>query len=212
MQILSDKWVPIAVGVVSVLVVVIGVFALSGSEQTLDVTKDNLVREDSQVLGNKDAKVVIVEFSDFQCPACRAAHPIVKQVAKEYGDKILFVYRHFPLISAHPFAIKAAEAAEAAGEQGKFWEYHNILFDNQENLKTDDLKKYAEQLGLDMTKFNDALDSGKFKEKVTNDLDEGQALGVSATPTFFINNEKHQGVLDFNQFKKIIEEELSTNK
>ena len=209
MKNLSDKWVFVGIGVVSLIILLVGVFALSSDSEPVAVSREKLVKEGSQVLGDKDAKVVIVEFSDFQCPACKAAHPIVKRVTSEYGKKILFVYRHFPLIAAHQYALKAAEAAEAAGEQGKFWEYHDLLFANQENLKTENLKKYAEELGLDMNKFNEALDSGKFKDKVTSDMDDGENLGVSSTPTFFINEQMHKGVLPYDQFKGLIDKELA---
>ena len=212
MKSLSDKWIFIGIGAVSLIILLVGVFALSGDSKPVEVSRDKLVKEDSQVLGNKDARVVIVEFSDFQCPACKAAHPIVKRITSEYGKKILFVYRHFPLIAAHQYALKAAEAAEAAGEQGKFWEYHDLLFANQENLKTEDLKKYAEELGLDLNKFNEALESGKFKDKVTGDMDDGENLGVSSTPTFFINGKKYVGVLDPEKFRGIIDGELRSTK
>ena len=209
MKSLSDKWVFVGIGVISLIILLVGVFALSSDSEPVAVSREKLVKEGSQVLGDKDAKVVIVEFSDFQCPACKAAHPIVKRITSEYGKKILFVYRHFPLIAAHQYALKAAEAAEAAGEQGKFWEYHDLLFANQENLKTENLKKYAEELGLDMNKFNEALDSGKFKDKVTSDMDDGENLGVSSTPTFFINEQMHKGVLPYDQFKGLIDKELA---
>ena len=209
MKNLSDKWIFIGIGAVSLIILLVGVFALSGDSKPVEVSRDKLVKEDSQVLGDKDAKVVIVEFSDFQCPACRAAHPIVKRITSEYGKKILFVYRHFPLIAAHQYALKAAEAAEAAGEQGKFWEYHDILFENQENLKTEDLKRYAQDLELDIRKFEEALNSGKFKDKVTSDMDDGENLGVSSTPTFFINEHMHKGVLPYDQFKGLIDKELA---
>lgn len=209
MQNLSDKWIYIVIGIVSIIIVGVAVMSLSGEQKTIEASKEVLVKENSQVLGSKDAKVVIVEFSDFQCPACRAAHPIVKQVIKEYGDKVLFVYRHFPLVASHQYALKAAEASEAAGEQGKFWEYHDTLFANQENLKEDDLKNYAKELGLDMAKFEEALNSGKFKEKVTSDMDDGEGLGVRSTPTFFINNTMQKGVINIDKFRELIDAELA---
>src|SRR3989344_9382158 len=205
----SDKWVYFGIGAVTLLIIAVAVFFATNTSKPKDVSSQNLVKEDSNTLGSKEAKVVIVEFSDFECPACRAANPIVKEITKEYGDKILFAYRHFPLVATHKYALKAAEAAEAAGEQGKFWEYLDILFENQENLKTDDLKKYAQDLGLDIKKFEEALNSGKFKDKVTSDMDDGENLGVSSTPTFFINEQMHKGVLPYDQFKELIEKELA---
>ena len=209
MKSLSDKWVFVGIGVISLIILLVGVFALSSDSEPVAVSREKLVKEGSQVLGDKDAKVVIVEFSDFQCPACKAAHPIVKRITSEYGKKILFVYLHFPLMVAHQYALKAAEAAEAAGEQGKFWEDHDILFENQENLKTDDLKRYAQDLGLDIKKFEEALNSGKFNGKVTGDMDDGENLEVSSTPTFFINEQMHKGVLPYDQFKELLDKELA---
>jgi len=209
MNILKENLILIIIGIVSLLVVAVAVLTTSAGQLPSGVSNQDLVKENSQVLGSRDAKVTIVEFSDFQCPACRAAHSIVKEVTAEYGDRILFVYRHFPIVSSHPDALDAAEAAEAAGEQGKYWEYHDILFENQENLKKEDLQKYAKKLGLDMDKFGEALDTGKFKDKVRADIDDAQKLGVRATPTFFINGERYQGVIELDKFKSLIDRELA---
>src|SRR3989344_6222357 len=207
MKSFTENWIFIGIGVVSLAIVGLAIFSISGDQPPKEVSDTDLVKKSSQVLGSEDAKVTIVEFSDFQCPACGAAHPVVKQVIKEYGDRILFVYRHFPLLATHQYALKAAEAAEAAGEQGKFWEYHDLLFENQESLKTQDLKRYAQELELDTAKFNEALDSGKFKDKVTTDMDDGEKLGVSSTPTFFINGQKNVGVLSYEKFKELLDKE-----
>ena len=209
MKNLAEKWIFIAIGVVSLFIVGIAVISTSNSQKPEQVASNDLLKKDSQVLGSQDAKVTIVEFADFQCPACGTVHSIVKQVTKEYGDKILFAYRHFPIISSHQYALKAAEASEAAGEQGKFWDYYDILYDNQENLKTEDLIRYAKRLNLDMDKFKHTLDSGKYKDKITADMDAGDKFGVGATPTFFINGTKYQGVLSFDKFKSIIDEQLA---
>jgi len=205
----SENWIYIGIGIVVVFIIAIGVFAFSGSSETVEVSTEDLVKKDSHVLGNRDAKVTIVEFSDFKCPACVSAHLVIKQIIAKYGDKILFVYRHFPIVTADQHALKAAEAAEAADEQGKFWEYHDILYANQENLEESDLKKYAKRLGLDMDKFEKALSSGKFKDKVTRDMDDGVKLGVRGTPTFFINGERYQGGLSLDQFKSKIDSKLA---
>ena len=208
MKNLSDKWIFVGIVAVTILVLIISILTLSGGEKIVEVPKEGLVKENNYSVGRKDANVAIVEFSDFQCPACGSAHPIIKRITQEYEDKILFVYRHFPIITAHKYALKAAEAAEAAGEQGKFWEYHDLLFENQESLKTQDLKRYAQELELDTAKFNEALDSGKFKDKVTTDMDDGEKLGVSSTPTFFINGQKNVGVLSYEKFKELIDKAL----
>ena len=210
MKSFTENWIFIGIGVVSLAIVGLAIFSISGDQPPKEVSDTDLVKNSSQVLGSEDAKVTIVEFSDFQCPACGAAHPVVKQVIKEYGDRILFVYRHFPLLATHQYALKAAEAAEAAGEQGKFWEYHDLLFANQDNLKTEDLKNYAKQIGLDMKKFDEALDSGKHKDKVLSDLDDGEKFGVTSTPTFFINGQMNRGVLNLDQFKSAIDKALGS--
>ena len=210
MKSFTENWIFIGIGVVSLIIVGLAVFSISGSQPPKEVSNSDLVKNNSQVLGSEDAKVTIVEFSDFQCPACGAAHPVVKQVIKEYGDRILFAYRHFPLLATHQYALKAAEAAEAAGEQGKFWEYQDILFANQDNLKTEDLKNYAKQVGLDMKKFNGALDSGKHKDKILSDLDDGEKFGVTSTPTFFINGQMNRGALNLDQFKSAIDKALGS--
>jgi protein-disulfide isomerase len=149
----------------------------------------NVAIDDQPMRGNPNASVTIVEFTDYQCPSCGKTQPILEEIAKEYGDKVRLVARDFPL-DQHQFAEKAAEAAEAAREQGKYWEYAAILFKNQEALAVPNLKEYATQVGLDRTKFDAALDTGKFTDKVKRDLREGEKLGVSSTPTIFINGKR----------------------
>lgn len=140
--------------------------------------------------GNPDAIVKIVEFSDFQCPACGAAYPVTKEIMEEYGDRVSLEYKHFPLTTIHAFAFKAAEASECANDQGKFWEYVDIAFTNQKDLRKKALKQYAEELGLDTELFNNCLDSSAKAKYVTADFNEGIGKGVGGTPTFFINGEK----------------------
>ncbi len=145
--------------------------------------------DDQPSKGNPNARVTVVEFTDFQCPSCAQAHPILERLAAEYGERVRFVVRDFPL-AQHADARKAAEAAEAAREQGKYWEYAELLFRNQSALKVENLKQYATALGLDRAKFDAALDSGKFAEKVERDLLDGQKAGVAGTPTIFINGRR----------------------
>jgi protein-disulfide isomerase len=145
--------------------------------------------DDQPTRGGATAAVTIVEFTDFECPACGKTQPLLEEVVAEYGDKVKFVLRDFPL-TQHTHAMKAAEAAEAAREQGKFWEYATLLFKNQEQLEVENLIQYAGQLGLDTKRFQDALVSGKFADKVQRDLQDGYKLGVNSTPTVFINGKR----------------------
>ena len=138
-------------------------------------------------LGSKQAPVTLVEFSDFQCPYCQAAAPTLKQVHQKYGDKVRIIYRQFPIQSLHPFAPKAAEASLCANEQGKFWELHDQMFQDQTKLSVTDLKEKARRLGLDSRKFNACLDAGKYVEQIQNDQKEGKSVGVTGTPAMFIN-------------------------
>jgi len=142
--------------------------------------------DDDPARGDANAPVTIVEFSDFQCPSCAAMQPILDEVLKSYGNKVRFVVRDFPL-QAHANARKAAEAANAANAQGKFWEYASLLFKHQNALDVPSLKKYASDLGLNRAQFDAALDSGKYAAEVRHDLADGEKYGIDSTPTIFIN-------------------------
>ena len=144
---------------------------------------------DQPSLGNADAPVTIVAFTDYQCPSCAAMHPMLEQLVKDYGNKVRLVTRDFPL-SQHTEAFKAAEAAEAAREQGKYWEYIQVLLRNQSALSVEKLKGYATEISLDRARFDKALDSGKFTEAVQRDLEDGAKLGINGTPTIFINGRR----------------------
>jgi protein-disulfide isomerase len=135
------------------------------------------------------APVTIVAFTDYQCPSCAAIHPALERLVKEYGDKVRLVTRDFPL-TQHAEAFKAAEAAEAAREQGRYWEYAQLLMRNQSALSIDKLKAYASELALDRLRFDSALESGKFAEMVQRDIEDGMKLGINATPTLFINGRR----------------------
>lgn len=146
----------------------------------------NISADDDPARGDMNAPVTVVEFTDFQCPACAAMHPILEEVLQSYGDKVRFVVRDFPL-NQHEWAGKAAEAANAAHAQGKFFEYIAILFQNQKALDVASLKKYASQLGLDRARFDAALDRGIYAAEVRKDVEDGETYGVGSTPTIFIN-------------------------
>ena len=140
--------------------------------------------------------MTLVEYAGFECPHCGHAYPIVKTVQRSLGDDLGFAYRHFPLVKVHPHAEHAAEIAEAAGEHGKFWPMHDMLFENQAALEDEDLIAYAEALGIDPVWAAAALAQGLFRDKVREDFASGVRSGVNGTPTFFINGERYDGSWD----------------
>lgn len=168
-----------------------------------------LVREDSPVLGTTNAKVTVVEFGDFQCPACGVLYPILKEVKKQYADKnVRFVFRQFPL-SQHEHALPAAKASLAAQAQGKFWEYHDALFEHQLNLGQEDLLAYAKNLALDTEKFTKDVNDSKFSDTIQRDSTDGNALGINSTPTLFVNNIRYSGKYSLKDISALIDSELS---
>jgi protein-disulfide isomerase len=161
--------------------------------------------------GPADALVTIVEFSDYQCPFCKRVEPTVDEIMKTYGKDVRVLWRDNPL-PFHDKAVPAANAAKAAGEQGKFWEYHGKLFENQTALANEDLEKYAKELGLNMPKWKAAFESNKFKESIEADQALARSLGASGTPSFFINGRSLRGAQPFDAFKAVIDEELQKAK
>ncbi|WP_286859283.1 MULTISPECIES: DsbA family protein [Sphingobacterium] len=151
------------------------------------------VNDKDHIQGNGNAEVTIVEYGDYQCPHCGAAHPILKKMMAELGSQIRFVFRNFPLSEMHEYARPAALAAEAAGQQGKFWEMHDAIYENQLNLSTRLFIDLAEQLGLDIDNFKSAMQDQRLDEKVEGDFESGMMSGVNGTPTFFVNGEKFDG-------------------
>lgn len=145
--------------------------------------------DDQPTKGGAKASVTVVAFTDFECPSCARQHPVLDRIVSEFGDRVRLVVRDFPL-SQHANARKAAEAAEAAREQGKYWEYASVLFRNQSALSSDKLRQYASELGLDRARFDASLDSGKFAEKVQRDIVDGRKLGINGTPTLYINGKR----------------------
>lgn len=143
--------------------------------------------------GSSDASLVIVEYGDYQCPYCGAAYPVLKELMKEFGDQIRFVFRNFPLSEMHQYARTAALAAEAAALQGKFWEMHDAIYENQEYLNADLPLKLAEKLGLNIPQFKADIHKKELAEKVDTDFESGIVSGVNGTPSFFINGNKFNG-------------------
>lgn len=206
----------IFLGIILGTMVLIGGAALllGGNSSTTSSTDISvLVHTNSHTIGPADAKVTVVEFSDFECPACQAAQPILDQIMATYKDKkVRFVYREFPL-PIHQYAFLAAQAAESAGLQGKFWEMHDLLFKTFESSKdyTFDKNKaldMAKALGLDVTKFGTDFDSDAVRQTILNDQADGNKAGLTVTPTFFINGTKFDGVLQPDEFKKEIDSRL----
>ena len=158
--------------------------------------------------GADKAPVTIVKFEDFECPFCKRVQPTLEAVLKQYNGKVRLVHKDLPLEAIHPQAQGAAEGARCAGEQGKFWEYHDTLYAKAPKLGAADLKAYSKEMGLDTAKFNQCLDGGKYKALVQKDLSEGAQLGLTGTPTFFINGREISGALPVESFAAIINEEL----
>jgi protein-disulfide isomerase len=155
-------------------------------ELTLPVSVDR-----DHIQGPADAPLSLLEYGDYECPYCGAAYPIVKQVQSRMGDRLRFVFRNFPITTSHPHAERAAEAAEAAGSQRRFWEMHDLLYEKQKRLDDSDLRSYAEELGLDLRAFDEDMASGAHAERVREDFMSGVRSGVNGTPTFYVNGLRH---------------------
>jgi protein-disulfide isomerase len=191
----------IAIIIVAVIGILFFVFSQPVDSKTLE--------DDDPFFGPENASVVIVEFSDFQCPVCGKEYSVLKQLKEEFGDRVKFVYRDFPLTNIHSFALISAIAAQCANEQGKFWEYHDKLFENQDALDAASLKKYALELGLNSEQFNKCLDEVKFLSEVQKDFSDGLKLGVKGTPTFFVNGQKLDGFQSYEKLRELILSKLS---
>lgn len=154
------------------------------------------VTENDHVFGPETATVTLVEYGDYECPFCGAAHVALKELLRVAGDDLQYVFRHFPLSKIHQHAVPAAEAAEAAGAQGKFWEMHDLLFTNQDRLGPEDLLGYAQALGLDVERFALEVDQHVHQPRIRQDFMSGIRSGVNGTPTFFVNGVRHNGGYD----------------
>lgn len=145
------------------------------------------------VAGSRDAPVSLVEYGDYECPYCGKAYWEVKRVQEVLGERLCFVFRNFPLTQLHPHALEASEAAEAAAMQGRFWQMHNLLFENQQALDEESLLAYADEVGLDLDQFALDLQEHRFLQRIERDLKEGTRSGVHGTPTFFLNGVRYEG-------------------
>jgi protein-disulfide isomerase len=155
------------------------------------------VRKLDHIRGPHDAPVTLLEYGDLECPYCGQAHFVLDALQEELGSLFRLVFRHFPLTSIHPHAEEAALAAEAAGAQGRFWEMHDVLFENQRALEDENLVEYAQALDLDLSEFGDAMRTGKELPRIKEDFLSGVRSGVNGTPTFFINGERHDGSFEY---------------
>jgi protein-disulfide isomerase len=151
------------------------------------------VTERDQIAGPDDAPVTLVEYGDYECPYCGMAHPIVKAAQRTLGRQLRFVFRNFPLGQIHPHARLAAQAAEAAAEQERFWEMHDMIFEHQDALAAEDLVGYAKSLGLDALQVARDLEAGTYEKRVSDDFRSGVRSGVNGTPTFFVNGDRYDG-------------------
>jgi protein-disulfide isomerase/rhodanese-related sulfurtransferase/uncharacterized membrane protein len=174
-----------------------------------DSTADRLVRPDSHVTGNPQAALTVVEFGDFECPVCGREEPVALEIRNKYAQQIRFVFRQFPLIHTHPFAERMAEASECAADQGKFWEAVDKIYSRQDDLSEDALRRDAAELGLDPVKFGQCMSRGAEAARVKRDREDGLALGVNATPTFFIGRQVVSGAPDMQEFSQDIDKELA---
>ena len=211
MRTLKDNAPVLVIAAVTIIVFVGILLFASRTEQKTDVGSSvdqaRFMTEGTHVRGEASASATLVEFSDFECPACGMFYPKISELEHKYPTSLKVVYKHFPL-PQHTEARKAAEAAEAAGAQGKFWEMHDKMFENQKALKVEDLKKYAADLGLDTKKFDEELDSGKYAAKVQTDSALGTGLGVNSTPTFYLNGKKIVNLKSLNSLEDEIRKEL----
>ncbi len=155
------------------------------------------VHDLDHVLGSPSARVTLVEYGDYECPNCLRAFPMVQDLQHAMGHRLRFVFRHFPLVDRHPYALRAAEAAEAAAAQGCFWEMHAHLFNHQRALDDRSLMRYARDLGLDRARFERDLKEGRHRARIEADIESGKQSGVRGTPTFFINDLRYDDSPDF---------------
>ena len=202
----------IGIGIITAILLIAGVFFFSknqpppeNSNQTID--QNTVLANATHTIRDQNAPLNVVEFGDFQCPACAQAEPILKKVLGQNGEKIYFVFRHYPL-STHKNARIAAQAAETAGIQGKFWEMHDLIYENQKEWSdSGDAEeiffRYAEQIGLDKSKFKDDID--KTTTTINDDYALGNKVGVKSTPTFFINGKKYSGVVSEATFQQLLD-------
>lgn len=202
-----------------IIVVIVGLFGIFAvSNKSSDKKGSSVaVEATNHTVGAGNKSVTLIEYGDFECPACKSYYPFVKTIKEEYGDDIKFQFRHYPLVQIHPNAFLASRAAEAAGNQGKFFEMHDVLYENQDTWKASPnvtvvFESYAQQLGLDVGKFKTDMMSEQTSAIINADMKAGQAIGANSTPTFVLNGKKiDKNPRDVEEFKKLIDEEIAKN-
>lgn len=203
--------------VIVIVAALVGIFAVTGKKDENSSTTSSASASE-HIVGNKESKVKLVEYGDFQCPACKSYYPIIKQIKETYGDRISFQFRHFPLSQIHNHAVLGSRAAEAAGKQDKFFEMHDLLYQNQDTWSpssnpTPIFEGYAQQLGLNMDQFKSDMSSAAVLDIINADMRAGQALGVNSTPTFVLNDKKiEKSPTSIDEFKKLIDDAIANNQ
>ncbi len=208
------------IAVITVVVLaLVGVFALTGDKnENGDNGGSTNAQASSHIDGLKDSKITLVEYGDFQCPACKSYYPLIGQLKQTYGDRVAFQFRHYPLTQIHPNAFIGSRAAEAAGKQGKFFEMHDLLYENQETWSTSSnpttvLEGYAQQLGLNLDQFKTDSAASETAGIINADMKAGQSAGVNSTPTFVLNGKKiDKNPQSVEEFNKLIDEAIAANK
>lgn len=205
--------------IILVIVALVGLFTFTSKKDSNNESPNiSSAEQSSHIAGKADSSVTLIEYADFQCPACKSYFPIVTQLKEEYGDKVAFQFKHFPLVQIHQNAFIAARAAEAAGNQGKFFEMHDLLFENQETWAsstspTKIFEGYAQELGLDLEKFKTDSASSGVADIINNDVKSAQAAGANSTPTFVLNGKKiDKSPQSIEDFRKLLDEALNNNQ
>lgn len=199
--------------VIVVIVGLFGLFAVTKKDST-GSSGNNNAQPTSHTVGAGTEGVTLIEYGDLQCPACKSYFPILKQIKEEFGDKITFQFRHFPLNQIHPHAYQASRAAEAAGKQGKFFEMHDLLYENQDSWTglsdvTAVFEGYAQQIGLDLEQYKNDVLSAEVGAAIDADIREGQSIGANSTPTFVINGQKiEENPRSVDEFKELINSKI----
>lgn len=213
----SERTENIVAITIFILLIIIGIGIFTKGFGLFEKNDEDIVRVivplgNDPYTGNPNASVLIIAFSDYECPFCKEAEQTINKILKEYKDDAVYVFKDYPLTRIHPNAYNASLAAECAKEQDKFWEYHEYLYENNDKLGVQYLKEYARLLGLDTEQFNECFETQKYKNEVEKDIQTAKFVGVTGTPTFFINGIKIIGAQPEETFTKIINSELKTRR